>query len=293
MNTPRTLNWKPPVGFLRRLPWPRLFGVVLILFALPGVDSLRGDETRTPLAQIPAAPRVRKNEVKLFVTAANAAQAMKALNLDAHPYTQQTVCFFDTIDRALEASNLILRARQKGDEPGESTVKLRMDGDAMNLSDAERRLKPEQDWTSETKLSLSRSLGDDTLATGLVATVAAGQGGVVTLFNEAQRRLVNERMKDFRWDSLKRYGPVETRVWRQQWKLRGFPEEVTVELWNLERDGRRQDVLEVSATAKADTEAEAHEMVRKFFAAARAAGFGESTGLTKTKMVLDFFQPGR
>ena len=82
-------------------------------------------------------------------------------------------------------------------------------------------------------------------------------------------------------------------MWRQQWKLHGFPEELTVELWNLEKDGRTQDVLEVSASAKANTEAQAKELARKFFAAAKAAGLGESAGQTKTKMVLDFFKPGR
>ena len=100
-------------------------------------------------------------------------------------------------------------------------------------------------------------------------------------------------MKNFRWDSLRRYGPAESRVWRQQWKLHGFPENVTVELWHLAKDGRTQDMLEVSASAKAETEAQAQELAWKFFAAARAAGLGESTGQTKTRMVLDFFQPGR
>lgn len=293
MNPPRPLNWMLPLRFLCRLPRARIFGLVLILGALPGNDSLQGDETRTTPAQIPGAPSVRKNEIKLFVTAANAAQAIKALKLDEHPFIQQTVCFFDTSDRALEASHLILRARQKGDGPGESTVKLRAEDDAMKLSDTERSLKPEQDWTSDTKPSLSRSLDDDTLASGMVSAVAAGRGEVATLFNETQRKLVNERVKNFRWDSLKRYGPVESRVWREQWKLHGFPEEVTVELWNLKKDGSTQDVLEVSASAKADTEAQAQELARRFFDAAKAAGLGESAGQTKTRIVLEFFQPGR
>lgn len=264
-----------------------------MLGLLPGSASLAAEDARTPPRPLPAAPLVRKNEIKLFVTAANAAQAMRALKLEERPFTQQTVCFFDTGDRALEASHLILRARQKGDGPGQSTVKLRAVDGTTELSDAERSLQPEQDWTSESAPALSRSLDDSTLATGLVPAVSAGNGDVAALFNEAQRKLVTARVKNFRWDRLKRYGPAETRVWRQQWKLQGFPASVTVELWHLEKRGRTQDVLEVSASVKAKTEAQAQEFARKFFAAAKAAGLGESTGQTKTRMVLDFFQPGR
>ena len=251
----------------------RILGLVLMLGLPSGRESLLAEDSRTPLRQLPAAPLVRKNEIKLFVTAANAAQAMKALKLDEHRFTQQTVCFFDTGNRALEASHLILRARQKGDGPGQSTVKVRAADAAMGLSDIERSLQPEQDWTNENEPTLSRSLDDAPLASGLVPAVAAGNGEVATLFNETQRKLVTERMKNFRWDSLRRYGPAESRVWRQQWKLHGFPENVTVEFWHLAKDGRTQDMLEVSASAKAETEAQAQELARKFFAAARAAGW--------------------
>ena len=99
-------------------------------------------------------------------------------------------------------------------------------------------------------------------------------------------------MKDFNWAGLRLYGPVEAEVWKQQWKLDGFPEDVTVELWHLQKDGEQQDILEVSANAKAETDEQAKELAQRFFAAARAAGMGEPTGLTKTQMVLDFYQPG-
>lgn len=100
-------------------------------------------------------------------------------------------------------------------------------------------------------------------------------------------------MKDFRWEDLKCYGPAEARIWRQQLKFQGFPERVTVELWQLRKDGQIQDVLEVSANAKAETSEQARALARQFFGAAKAAGLGEPTGQTKTKLVLDFFQPGR
>ena len=62
----------------------------------------------------PAAPLARKSEIKLFVTAANTEQAIKALKLDEHKAKKRTVIFFDTGDRSLGANHLILRARQQG-----------------------------------------------------------------------------------------------------------------------------------------------------------------------------------
>jgi hypothetical protein len=241
----------------------------------------------------PAAAPARKNEIKLFVTAANAEQAIAALKLDEHRAVKGIVCFFDTNAGALEANNLILRARQMGDGPGDSTVKLRATTGATELSAAERAIQPEQDWTREDEPTLSRSIDRKSLPKGLVAQVAAGQVAAAELFNEPQRTLVKGRIKDFTVESLRRYGPVEALVWRQQWKLHGFPEQVTVELWHLRKDGQRQDVLEVSAKVTTETEEQAQALAKQFFGAAKAAGLGEPAGQTKTKTVLDFFKPGR
>ncbi len=274
-----------PIGFARS--GPRLLGLALALGLVLVRTSLSG-------AQLPGpSPQVRKNEIKLFVNAANAEQAMKALKLDEHRSVKQIVCFFDTADRALEANDLILRARQKEGGPGESTVKLRAIDGATALSDAERAIQPEQDWTNENRPTLSRSVDHASWAKGLVPKVAAGQVAVAEIFDETQRKLVMARMKDFDWKSLRLYGPVDARVWRQQWKLQGFPENVTVELWHLQKDGRTQDVLELSAKAWAETDTEARALACRFFGAAKAAGFGAPAGQTKTKAVLDFFKPGR
>jgi len=240
----------------------------------------------------PAAPLVRKSEIKLFVTAANTEQAIKALKLDQHKAKKRTVIFFDTGDRSLATNHLILRARQQGDGRGDSTVKLRAPEGATELSDAERAIQPEQDWTNEKEPTLSRSKDRESLAKGLVSKVVAGQLNVAELFDAEQQELVSGRMNGFNWADLRLYGPVEAEVWKQQWKLDGFPDDVTVELWHLQKDGRMQDILEVSANAKAETDEQAKELAQRFFAAARAAGMGEPTGSTKTQMVLDFYQPG-
>ena len=243
--------------------------------------------------QIPPQIFARKNEIKLFVTPANTEQAIAALKLDASKAVEQTVCFFDTADGALESQNLILRARQKDAEPGESTVKLRAIAGTTHLSEAERAIRPEQDWTHESSPTLSRSMDWASIETGLVTRIATGEGKVRELFNADQQNLVMARMRDFNWESLKRYGPVMAQVWREHRTLDGFKEKVTIEHWHLEKDGRSLEVLEISAKAKADTEAHAQALAKQFFEAAKAAGLGEPSGQTKTKQVLEFFKPGR
>lgn len=236
---------------------------------------------------------VRKNEIKLFVRPENTERALAVLKLDEKRAVRQMVCFFDTAAGALEAQSLILRARQKDGESGQSTVKFRATDGAPELSEAERAIPPEQDWTHEGGPTLSRSVDSSPLSKGLVSKVAAGEGEVVRLFNDEQKNLVMARMKDLNWGSLRCYGPVEAKIWREQLDLDGFEEKVTVEVWHLEKDGNSLEVLEVSANANADSEAQAQALAKQFFAAARSAGLGEPAGKTKTEMVLDFFRPGR
>lgn len=259
---------------------------ILCLAALS--NPLAGAELETT-----APTFARKNEIKLFVTPGNTEQALKALKLDEKIAVRQVVCFFDTGDGALRANHLILRARQKEGEAGESTVKLRAMEGETELSDAERAIQPEQDWANENEPTLSRAMDSELLPNGLVPKVTASDGDVSELFDEKQQKMVITRMADFKWDRLKRYGPVETLVWQQHRKFVGFKERVTIELWRLEKDGRKMEILEVSTKVKAGTEEKARAMAKKFFLSARAAGLGEPSGKTKTQMVLEFFKPGR
>ncbi|MFC1720071.1 CYTH domain-containing protein [Pseudomonadota bacterium] len=259
----------------------KLFAASLVAFLLCVGDS----NAATALA--------RKNEIKLFITAANTEQALKALKLDMTRAKKRTVCFFDTAERSLSASHLILRARQSSKGRTDSTVKLRVGSEPIELSDAELAIQPEQDWTNEIEPTHSRSLDYDWPVRGLLSEVVAGQQAVIELFTQEQQELVKGRMKDLNWADLRLYGPVEILIWRKHLKLDGFPEDVTIELWNLQKDGKTLDILEVSAKVKAETDQIAKDLARQFYRAARDAGMGEPTGQTKTQMVLDFFQPGR
>lgn len=275
-----------PAGFLSSMGARNAFARKVVA-ALAAATLISCADAKSP------APLLRKNEIKLYVTAENAGQAMQALKLDEHKAKKRTVVFFDTSDRALAAQHLILRARQGGKgSRGDSTVKLRAPAGATELSAAELAIQPEQDWTNEHEPTLSRSKDRESIAKGLVSQVIAGELAVAELFDAGQQELVTARMKNFNWSDLRLYGPVKASVWRQQWKLDGFPEDVTVELWRLKKAGETKEILEVSANTRAETDEQAKELAQRFFAAAKAAGMGEPSGQTKTQMVLDFFQPG-
>src|SRR5258708_19128694 len=97
--------------------------LLLIAQSLSGADLAK----QPPWGSAASSPR--KIEMKLLVTAANTPQAIKSLKLDERRAVEGIVCFFDTSDRALNASHFILRARQQTGQLGESTVKFRAAAD--------------------------------------------------------------------------------------------------------------------------------------------------------------------
>jgi hypothetical protein len=232
-------------------------------------------------------------EVKLVVPADKVAGATKILKLDKQTAVEGEIVFFDTEDGALFAKNLILRARQKTGGLADSTVKLRTAGNGVDLSEVEKAIKPEADWTDETDPSFSRSVDNALLPDGFLRQVVAGGATADKLFNNQQRGLVESRMKNFSWSSLKCYGPIQAEVWEQKFKLEGFPNAVTVERWHMKKKERTLDILEVSAKARPQTTAEAKELAKQFFKAAAQSGLGNPGGLSKTEIVLNFFKPDR
>jgi len=249
-----------------------------------------GAEVPKP-APVQAAAASRKAEFKLLVPAADTARALQVLKLDPQRAVTAIICYFDTPDGVLDAQHLILRARQQGEGNGESTVKLRAAEGRTALSDAERAIPSEQDWVDETGATFSRSLDNASLAKDLVSKVAAGQVPVVELFTAAQRQLITVRVPDLKWERLHCFGPVKAEIWGQQAQLPGFPSAATIELWHLQKPDQKLDLLEISAKAKPKSAPQAQALAKQFYAAAKAAGLGDPAGQTKTRTVVDFFQP--
>lgn len=270
----------------------------LTLLLLAGSPSAWA-QPATASAETAPVSRVLENEFKLYVSAENTAQAIKLLKLEDKPLLARTVCFFDTADGALAASHLILRARQdeakpgKPDELGESTVKIRASEGETDLSPLELAISPEQDWSHPFAPTLSRSLSWDSLENGRVRKTAAGEENVIDLFNPQQRALAAARMPALKWETLKCYGPIDAQVWKGKLDLQGFSQKVTVEIWNLRKDGKTLSLVEISTKTTAESDEQARAQAKEFFAAAKAAGLGEPVGQTKTAAAMDFLKPGR
>ena len=266
-----------PTGVARLI---RRFGFALTLGLLVVAASIAATQP---------AGAVRNNEFKLLVTKIDAATVLKTLGLERQRADSEIVYYFDTSDKILQAHHVILRARQPEGRSGDSTVKLRALAGTLELSNTERELLPEQDWTDERQPSEARSLSRKHIKKGLVDSVGSGAAPVAELFTDTQRQLVEARVPGVAWDGLQAFGPVSAEVWSRQAQLAGFATPVTVELWHLQQQGRSSEILEVSAKVRAKTDAEAQSLARQFFAASKAAGLGEPNGQTKTQLVMDFF----
>ncbi len=240
------------------------------------------------------APRGQKIkiEVKLVVPTERVTQAVQTLGLATNSFTREEVVYFDTADGALLANSLILRARWRPGGTADSTTKLRGDADPAELTELEEQIKPEQDWTDETRPAISRSANNTTLPHGLVQQVIHGAADAAPLFNAVQRGLVATHLKDFPWKNLRRYGPCAAEVWKENIGLRGFAEPVTVERWHLQKGATNLDLLEISAKAKMQNEAAARDWVKTFYQAAADAGLSRPPSQSKTRIVMDFFKPG-
>lgn len=235
---------------------------------------------------------LRENEIKFQVAPANVATALKTLNLNPAAATTRNTCFFDTADGALAARNLILRVRQTAGKSGDSTVKIRTTEATAKLSPAEQAIPPEQDWTGESEPAISRSADRALTDSALLGRVLAGKAPVRELFNKQQQALVTGRIAGFKFKSLKRHGPFKTRTWKKLSNLDGFARQLTVELWSLEKAGRSEQILELSTKVTTGTDAQARAVAKRFFAAAKSAGMGKPDTRTKTRRIIEFYQPG-
>lgn len=235
---------------------------------------------------------LHQNEIKFQVVPAKVAAVLKSLNLDSNAATPRDVCFFDTADGALAARNLIVRVRQTAGKSGDVTVKIRTTDATAELSKAEQAISPEQDWTGESEPVISRSVERTLRDRELLGRVLAGKTSVRELLTKQQQELITGRIKGFRFESLKRHGPFKAQVWKKLSHLGGFEGQLTVELWDLQKADRIEEVLELSTTATTETDAQAGAVAKRFFAAAKTAGMGKPDPRTKTRRVLDFYQPG-
>ena len=247
---------------------------------MAGLAELSGDELQGLLDLIRDA-----DSVELKLTLPESARASTAAALDADPLDAQIrqVFFFDTPELDLNAAGVVVRARRRQGEQGDTVVKLRPVVPA-HLSE-------------ELRLSKYFNVEVDAMPGGFVCSasfkgsadnsaireVARGDRPVRKLFSKGQRAFFATHAPErLDLDGLGVLGPIPTL--KLKVRPEGYARRFVGELW-LYPDGSQ--IVELSTKARPE---------EAFQVATEARAFLETRGVdlsgeqqTKTKTALEFF----
>ena len=225
------------------------------------------------------------DSVELKLTLPESARATTGAALGVDPLDAQIrqVFFLDTPELALNAAGVVVRARRRQGEEGDTVVKL-------------RPVVPNE-LAEDLRRSKTFNVEVDAMPGGFVCSASfkgvadnwaireAAQGGrsISKLFSKEQRRFYEEHAPEgLRLDSLSILGPIP--IIKLKVQPAGFARKLVGELW-MYPDGSQ--IVELSTKAK-PTEA--------FQVLAEAKAFLHSKGVdltgeqqTKTKTALEFF----
>jgi hypothetical protein len=248
------------------------------------VSDLTGEELRHVLDLLKGADSV---ELKLTVLEGSRAEVARALGFDPIDAQIRQVFFFDTPDLDLNQAGLVVRARRRQNDTGDTVVKIRPVDPASLPADlrADPEFGVEVDAMPGGYVCSASFKGSADNAR--IKEVAHGEGQTRKLFSKRQRAFFSERAPDgIALDDLEILGPIPTM--RVKTRADGFDRPMVGELW-LYPDGSQ--VVELS-TKVAPSEA--------FQAALEWRAYLESAGVdisgeqqTKTKTALEFFTGNR
>jgi hypothetical protein len=225
-------------------------------------------------------------EIKVTVPAARAFRARTALGLRDDRGERRRLYFCEDVarpvgQRTLLERGVIIRLRQRGGGPDDSTVRLRPARRSRLTPDwtdaggwGGERLRVEADWSGGRRV-LAASLVAG-VSRGAIADLLAGRRPAGSLFTDRQRRFPREGAGialDF--DGLAPFGPISARRWGHL-LLGGFP--AVAEQWGI-GDGAG-DLLEFSTRVERDG-AEIAQL--GFEAALRGLGVDPEDAVGETK----------
>jgi hypothetical protein len=247
---------------------------------MPAFKNLTDEELAEILALVQDADSV---ELKLTLPETARARTAAALGIDPLDAQMRQVFFFDTPDLRLNEAGVVVRARRRQGEEGDTVIKLRPVVPA--------------DLSEELRRSDSFNVEVDAMPGGYVCSasfkgvadnaaireVGFGRAPISKLFSKEQRGFYGEHAPEgIGLDELSVLGPIPTL--RLKTKPEGFGRKLVGELW-LYPDGSQ--IVELS-TKSLPNEA--------FQAAAETRAFLSSIGVdlsaeqqTKTKTALTFF----
>jgi hypothetical protein len=222
-------------------------------------------------------------ELKLTIHESARAEAARALGVDPLDSQMRQVFFFDTPELALNAAGVVVRARRRQGESGDTVVKLRPvvpdhlpeDLRAMETFNVEVDAMPGGFVCSASFKGVADNFA--------ILEAARGDRSIRKLFSKEQRAFYEAHAPDgIELDSLSTLGPIP--MIKVKITPEGFGRKLVGELW-MYPDGSQ--IVELSTKAKPD---------EAFQVAAEARAFLLSLGVdltseqqTKTKTALEFF----
>jgi hypothetical protein len=247
---------------------------------MPAFSNLTDEQLTEILALVKDSDSV---ELKITVHETARAPAAAALGIDPLDAQLRQVFFFDTPELALNEAGVVVRARRRQGEDGDTVVKL-------------RPVVP-SDLDEETRRSDSFNVEVDAMPGGhvcsasykgvadnaLIRKVGLGREKISALFSKEQQAFYAEHAPEgIAIDDLTVLGPIPTL--RLKTKPAGFGRKLVGELW-LYPDGSQ--IVELSTKALPSDAFQAAAETRAFL-----SGLGvdlESEQQTKTKTALEFF----
>ncbi len=222
-------------------------------------------------------------ELKLTIHESARAHAGRALGVDPLDSQMRQVFFFDTPDLALNAAGVVVRARRRQNEEGDTVVKLR----PVVPDDVPEDLRAMETFNVEVDAmpggfvcSASFKGSADNTA---IREAASGDRPIRKLFSKEQRAFYEAHAPDgIELDSLSTLGPIP--IIKVKVTPEGFGRKLVGELW-MYPDGSQ--IVELSTKARPD---EAFQVLAEGRAMLLSKGV-DLTGeqQTKTKTALEFF----
>jgi hypothetical protein len=247
---------------------------------MPALKSLTDEELAEILALVKNADSV---ELKLTVRETARAQTVAALGIDSLDAQMRQVFFFDTPELALNQAGVVVRARRRQREEGDTVVKLR----PVVSSDLPEEIRRSDSFRVEVDAvpgghvcsASFKGVADN----APIRMVGLGQEKIGALFSKEQRAFYSGHAPEgIGLDDLSVLGPIPTL--RLKTKPEGFGRKLVGELW-LYPDGSQ--IVELSTRVLPSEAFQAAAEARVFLAGLGVDLEGEQQ--TKTKTALEFF----
>ena len=247
---------------------------------MPSFENMTDEQLREILELVKDVDSV---ELKLTVPETVRASTAAALDIDPLDAQMRQVFFFDTPDLKLDEAGVVVRARRRQGEDGDTVVKLR----PVVPTDLPEELRRSDSFNVEVDAmpggyvcsASFKGVADN----GAIREVGLGREPIGKLFSKEQRSFYAEHAPEgIALDDLTVLGPIPTL--RLKTKPEGFGRKLVGELW-LYPDGSQ--IVELSTKALPG---------EAFQAAAETRGYLSSIDVdltaeqqTKTKTALAFF----